>query len=178
DGGLANVAVRAFSVSGGARRRSLIANLTGLRIALGAIGAVAAIGFGVLVGYEHRVVVGLVLGAVGYVLGGIQGSYSVALSGRLRLSALAGIDVIRSLTTTVLLVSLVIADSGLVGFYAVAVVVQTVTLIATAALVRGDVPLRPAFQRSGWIELLRETALYAAAATLGAVYFQVAMVTM
>jgi len=178
EGGLANIAVRMFSVGDDERRRSLIGNLTGLRIALGAFGAVAAVGFGVLVGYEHRIVIGLVLGAVGYVLGGIQGSYSVALSGRLRLSALAGIDVLRSLTTTVLLVSLVFAGSGLVGFYAVAAVVQALALVATAVLVRGEVPLLPAFRRTVWLELLRETALYAAAVTLGAIYFQVALITM
>ncbi len=178
DGGLGNVAVRMFSVADNERRRALIANLTGLRIALGAVGAAGAIGFGLLVGYEHRVVTGLVLGATGYVLGGIQASYTVALSGRLRLSALAGIDVLRSTVTTLLLVSLVVADSGLIGFYAVTVVVQTVTLLATAVLVRSEVPLLPAFHGSRWTELLRETAIYAAASALGAVYFQVALITM
>ena len=178
EGGLANVAVRMFTVAEGFERRALIANLTGLRIALGSLGALAAVGFGLLAGYEHILVVGLALGALGYMLSAVQGSYSVALSGTLRLSALAGIDVFRSLATTALLVGLVIAGSGLSGFYLVAAIVQGSALIVTALLVRGAVPLRPAFNGGRWRELASETALYALAATLGAIYFQVALIAM
>ena len=178
EGGLANVAVRLYSASTEHERRSLIANLTGLRLVLGALGAMAAVGFGLVVGYQRVLVVGLVLGSVGYVLAGIQGSYSVALTGTLRLKALAGIDLLRSLLTTMLLITLVFAGSGLTGFYSVAVLAQGAALVATAVLVRRDVPLGPAFERTRWLELLRETALYAVASALGVVYFQVAMVTM
>ena len=178
EGGLANVAVRMFSVGDAPRRRSLIANLTGLRIALGVVGALTAVAFGAIAGYEHVLIVGLALGAVVYMLASIQGSYSVALSGTLRLGALAGIDLLRSLTTTGLLIALVIANSGLTGFYLVGAVVQAVALVATAWLVRRDVPLRPALNPSSWRELLHETAIYAVAATLGAVYFQVALIAM
>ncbi|HEX4188696.1 MAG TPA: oligosaccharide flippase family protein [Solirubrobacteraceae bacterium] len=178
EGGLANVAVRLFTVGDGARRRSLIANLTGLRLVLGAFGAAAAVAFGAIAGYEEVLVVGLALGSAGYLLSAIQGSYSVALSGTLRLGALAGLDVLRSLMTTGLLIALVIANSGLTGFYLVASVVQGFALIVTAALVRREVPLGPAFDRASWRELLRETAVYALAATLGAIYFQVALISM
>jgi O-antigen/teichoic acid export membrane protein len=41
-----------------------------------------------------------------------------------------------------------------------------------------SVPLGPTLHPTSWASLLRETAAYAAAATLGAVYFQVALVTM
>ncbi|HEV3321814.1 MAG TPA: oligosaccharide flippase family protein [Solirubrobacteraceae bacterium] len=178
EGGLNNVAVRLYSASGEPERRSLIANLTGVRIVLGLLGGAAAIGFGLLAGYEHVLVVGLALGATGYLMGAIQGSYSVALTGNLRLTALAGIDTLRSLLTTILLISLVFAGSGLIGFYAVVVLVQGSALVVTALLVRRHVPLGPAFERSRWRDLLHETALYAVASTLGVVYFQVALITM
>lgn len=178
EGGLANVAVRQFSTVDRTARRVLIANLTGLRIALGLVGGVVAVGFGVLAGYEGILIVGLALGAAGYVLSAVQGSYSVVLSGRLRLSALAVLDVFRSLGTTILLVALVIAGSGLTGFYLVAVIVQGAALVLTASFVRGDAPLRPEFHSGRWHELFRETALYALAATLGAIYFQVALIAM
>jgi O-antigen/teichoic acid export membrane protein len=178
EGGLANVAVRQFSVGEDPERRSLIANLTGLRLVLGALGALAAVGFGLIAGYPSIVVGGLALGSIGYIFAGVQGTYSVALSGRLRLSALAGLDLYRSLATSALLIALVILGSGLTGFYAIAAVVQGTTLLATAALVRRAVPLLPAFNRERWRELAHETALYALAATLGAVYFQVAMISM
>ncbi|HTA11926.1 MAG TPA: oligosaccharide flippase family protein [Solirubrobacteraceae bacterium] len=178
EGGLANVAVRQYSVGDTGQRRSLIANLTGLRLALGVLGAALAIGFGALAGYPHVIVVGLVLGSVGYVLAGVQGSYSVALNGTLRLSALAGIDMLRSLSTSLLLIALVLGGSELTGFYTVTVVVQALALVVTAMLVRHDVPLMPAFDRASWRELARETALYALAATIGVIYFQVALITM
>jgi O-antigen/teichoic acid export membrane protein len=178
EGGLGNVAVRMFSVADARRRRPIIANLTGLRLALGALGALCAVGFGLIAGYERILVIGLALGSLGYILAGVQGSYSVALSGRLRLPALAGIEVFRSLATTALLVALVIAGSGLTGFYLVAAVVQGAVLVITGVLVHAEVPLLPAFRRVHWVELIRETALYALAATLGAVYFQVALIAM
>jgi O-antigen/teichoic acid export membrane protein len=178
EGGLANVAVRLFSVADAPERRALVANLTGLRLALGVVGAVSAVGFGLIAGYPSVVIGGLALGTVGYMFAGIQGSYSVSLSGTLRLSALAGIDLFRSLSTSVLLVALVIVGSGLTGFYSVAAVVQGTTLLATGALVRRGVPLRPAFDFERWRALARETALYALAATLGVIYFQVALIAM
>jgi O-antigen/teichoic acid export membrane protein len=178
EGGLNNVAVRLYSVSDETARRSLIANLTGVRIVMGTIAAVGAVGFGVLAGYAHVLVLGLALGAAGYVLGAVQGSYAVALASDMKLTVLAGLDILRSLLTTAILISLVFAGSGLTGFYCVSLLVQGAALVVTAVLVRGRVPLGPAFERSRWHDLLRETALYAAASTLGVVYFQVALVTM
>jgi O-antigen/teichoic acid export membrane protein len=178
EGGLANVAVRMFSVGSQGERRKLVASLTGLRLVLGAVGALAAVGFGLLAGYPSVMVVGLALGAAAYVASAVQGSYSIALTGTLRLTALASIDTFRSLLTTLLLIALVIAGSGLSGFYFVAVVAQAATLLVTAALVREAVPLGPAFDPVRWRALARETALYALAASLGVVYFQVALITM
>src|SRR2546421_4957393 len=71
EGGLANVAVRLFSVGDASERRSLVSNLTGLRLVLGAIGALAAVGFGLIAGYERILVVGLALGAAGYILSAV-----------------------------------------------------------------------------------------------------------
>ncbi len=178
DGGLGNVAVRLYSGGGEQERRALIANLTGLRLALGVLGAAGAIGFGIAVNYQRLLILGLVLGSASYVLAGIQGSYAVALAGSLRITALAGIDLTRSLLTTLLLVTLVFAGSGLTGFYAVALLVQGTALVVTCVLVRGNVPLAPAFERARWRQLLRETALYAVASALGTIYFQVALITM
>ncbi|HLI31911.1 MAG TPA: oligosaccharide flippase family protein [Solirubrobacteraceae bacterium] len=178
EGGLANVAVRAFSVGSAAQRRTLIANLTGLRLALGAAGTIGALGFGLLAGYDHVLIIGLALGAAGYVAAAVQGSYSVALSGTLRLRQLAAIDLLRSLLTTIFLIALVLAGSPLTGFFTVAVVVQGLALTVTARLVRREVPLRPAFEWARWRALLGETAIYAVASALGAAYFQIALISM
>jgi O-antigen/teichoic acid export membrane protein len=178
EGGLANVAVRAYATSDRAGRRALVSNLAGLRIVLSILGGGAAIGFGVIAGYEEVVVGGLALGAIGYLLSALQGTFTVPLSAGLRLTALAGTDIARSLMTTALLLALVIAGSGLTGFYLVLPIVSGLTLALTAALVRREVPLLPAFQPDRWRRLLRETAVYAAATALGTVYFQIALVSM
>lgn len=178
EGGLANVAVRLYSTGDPGEKRAIVENLTGLRIALGFLGGLAAVGFGLIAGYDEVVILGLALGAVGYLLAAVQGSYSVALSGALRLPALAGIDLLRSLLTAAILIALVIADGELAVFFLVTVAVQGCAMVVTAWLVHREVPLRPALDGTRWRLLFRETALYAAAATLGAVYFQVALIAM
>jgi O-antigen/teichoic acid export membrane protein len=55
--------------------------------------------------------------------------------------------------------------------------VAVVALSFTAWVARDIAPRRPAFELDRWRSLLRETAIYAAATALGAVYFQVALVS-
>ena len=73
--------------------------------------------------------------------------------------------------------ALVLAGAELAAFYYVAPAVAVILLVAAGAMVRRDVPLLPRIDRARWRGLLRETALYAAATALGAIYFQVALVT-
>jgi O-antigen/teichoic acid export membrane protein len=178
EGGLTNVAIRRFAVADPMGRRVVIANLSGLRIALTVIGLTGALIFGLAAGYPSIVVAGIALGGIAMLFVNLQGALATALVAGLRLKAVAAIDLTRSLTTTVLFLALVVAGSGLLGFYGVAGAVAFIVWVVTAWLVRRELPLVPRFERTAWMSLLRETALYAAATALGAVYFQVAVISM
>jgi O-antigen/teichoic acid export membrane protein len=177
EGGLAAVATRRYAVGDPEERRSLIAALLGLRIVLSLAGAAAAIAFGLLAGYDEVVMGGLALGCVAMLANSQWGAFHTALVAQLRLSAVAALEIARSLATTALLIALVLAGASLAEFYVVAPAVALIMLIAGATLVRRDVPLLPRLDLARWRVLLRETALYAAASALGAIYFQVALVT-
>ena len=178
EGGLTNVAIRRYAVSDEPARASLIANLMGLRVVLSAIAAVLAVLFGVVTGKEGVVVAGLALGGLGILFNNLWGALSTVLVARLRLGSVALLDIVRSSVTTLALVALVVAGSGLLGFYVVAPAVAALAVVVAAFLTRGIAPRRPRADRAEWSALVRETALYAAATALGAVYFQIALVTM
>ncbi len=177
EGGLANVAARQYAVGNPAERRELIGALLGLRVALTAISAAGAIAFGLAAGYDGVVMGGIALACVAMFANSQWGAFHTVLVAQLRLSAVAALEIVRALATTALFLALVLAGTGLGGFYAVAPAVALVLLLAAAALVRREVPLLPRFDLLRWRSLLRETALYAAATALGAIYFQVALVT-
>jgi O-antigen/teichoic acid export membrane protein len=178
EGGLTNVAIRRYAVADREQRRAVIANLSGLRIALTALGLAGVLAFGIAAGYPGVVVAGIALGGIAMLFTNLQGALATALVAGLRLKAVAAVDLTRSLTTTLLFLALVLAGSGLLGFYGVAGSVALLAWGLTAWLVRRELLLSPRFDRAMWRSLLKETAVYAAATALGAVYFQVAVVSM
>ena len=178
EGGLNNVAVRRYAVADRATRRSLVSNLVGLRIVMSLLGGVGAVLFGLLAGYPGVMIGGLAIGGAGYLISATQGALTTPLQAGLKLGSIAGVDLVRSLLTTGLLILLVVVGTGLTPFFCVAAVVHGVAFALTVRLVRGEVPIRPSGELTVWSGLLRETAVYAAATALGAVYFQVSLVTM
>ncbi len=178
EGGLNNVAIREYATGTPRSRELLVRNLAGLRVVLSLIGGALALLFGLAAGYDSVLLVGLLIGSVGYVLSAVQGAYAVPLSAGLRLGSVAGIDLMRSVATTALLLALVAAGAELTPFFAVVAVVQGLALGMTLRLLRGTGRLRPRADLHAWRGLAQETAVYAAATALGAVYFQVALVAM
>ena len=69
------------------------------------------------------------------------------------------------------------AGAELMGFFALWVVVSAVAVAATALIVRGEISIRPAFNRRRWIEFLRQSIAYSIAAAVGLIYFRVAVVS-
>jgi O-antigen/teichoic acid export membrane protein len=178
EGGLQAVAVRRYTVADHTERRALIAALGGLRIVLSIAGTAVVMAFAVLAGYEEVILAGVGLGCLALVLNNLWGALQVALVAQLRLVAVAATEIVRSASTTLLLVALVVGGSTLLPFYVVAPVAAAITLAVSAWVVRREVPLRPAIDLARWRALLRETAVYAGASALGALYFQVGMVAM
>jgi O-antigen/teichoic acid export membrane protein len=178
EGGIATLGVREFSGGSGAERREFMRGLIGLRLTLSVVGALAAVGFTLIAGYATVVVEGTAIASVGLVLANLQVTLAVPLTAALRLPWLAALDFTGPALTAAALAALVVSGAPLLPFFGAALVGYTATLALTASLVKPDVSLRPAFSVGLWRRLLGQSALFAAATALGAVYFQVVIVAM
>ena len=178
EGGIASLGVREFASAPGPERREFMRSLIGIRIALSALGGAGAIAFALIVGYPQVVVEGTAIAAFGLVLANLQITLTVPLIAALRLRWLAAFDFIGPAVTALGLIVLVAIGARLLPFFAAAVLAYAVLLALTAALVRGQVTLRPAFNPARWRALVRESAVFAAATALGTIYFQVVVVAM
>ncbi|HEU4974709.1 MAG TPA: oligosaccharide flippase family protein [Baekduia sp.] len=176
EGGLGNVAIREYATADGAERRRILDSLLGLRVALAALGAVAAIAFTLIASYPAAVTIGVAIAGLSLFFGAWQATLIVALQAELRLGSLAGIDFARQVATTVLVVVLVVAGVGLIPFFTVPATGAAVLLLVTIRAAGGAMSLRPRMHVERWKHLLRQTAVYAVATALGVLYFQIAII--
>jgi O-antigen/teichoic acid export membrane protein len=176
DFGLTGIGVRELAVLGGAERGLLMRNLIGLRIALSLVGVAGAVAFAGLVDYPEVMVLGTLLAGLGYVGTAAQGTLVAVLTVELRLGLITVLELLRQTVFVAAIVGLVLAGAGLLPFLAASIPAALVVLAFTVVLVRGRHPIRPAFERLRWAELLRDMLPFAAATALAAVYFRVSMV--
>jgi O-antigen/teichoic acid export membrane protein len=178
EGGVGNLGVREFSVGDDSERRAFMSSLIGLRIVLSLLGALGAVAFTLIAGYSRVLVEGTALASLGLILQALQITLSVPLTARLRLGWLAVNDFAGQLVTAVLMILLVVAGASLLPFYAVTILAALVTLSLTAKLVGGEISLRPRFSPARWRTLMADSLVYAAATTLGVVYFRIVVIAM
>jgi O-antigen/teichoic acid export membrane protein len=176
DLGLTAIGVRELATREGPARDSLARNLLGLRIVLSVVGGVAMVGFAAAVGYEATLVEGVALGAVGLLLQSWQSTLAIGLMSDLRIGWVAAFDLLRTVITGVLIVLLAVAGARLLPFLAVAVPVGIVVLALNALVVRGRIPLMPAFHPAEWRKMLHAVLPYAAAVAAATLYFQLAVI--
>ncbi len=175
DAGLSAIGVRELATRDSAGRRSLMRSLGGLRLALTFLGVAIAVLFAVLVGYEHTLVLGTLIAGVGLSLQVLQDTYAITLTAQLRLSWVAGADLVRQAVMVAVILLLVLAGASLLPFYAATIPAGIVAVGLTAWLVRGAIPLLPSVHLAHWRGLLRETFAYAMATAVAAIYFRVAI---
>jgi O-antigen/teichoic acid export membrane protein len=178
DGGLTNVGVREYATLHGAARERFMRSFLALRGLLPLAGGVLAVAFAVAVGYDSTLVAGTAIGAASVVLVIVGGTFTVPLIARLRLGWVSVLELLRQAVTVAGIVALVIAGAGLLPFFVVPVVAAVPALIVGVFLVRGQMPLRPAFDLREWGPILRATLPFAAATALGFVYFRVTVIAM
>lgn len=174
--GLTAIGVRELSVRTGEARNSLARNLLGLRILLSFVGGAAMVGFAAVAGYGATVVAGVALGAVGLLLQGWQATLAIGLMSDLRLRWVAAFDLLRAVTTAMLIVILAAGGAGLLPFLAVTIPVGIIVLGLNAFVVRGRMPLTPAFHASEWRKLFATVLPYSVAVAAATLYFQLAVI--
>ena len=178
EAGVGNLAVREFSSREGAARLALMEPIFGLKIALAVAGALAAVGFGLLAGYDATLLMGTALAGLSIVVGNVQGVYNVPLAAGLRLGRMAVIDLVRQVVFVAAVVALVLTGSGLLPFFAVLVLAAAAMLVATYLPARAALPIRPRVDRTAWRAILVETLPFGVAAAVGILYFRIAVVVM
>lgn len=177
EGGLANVAIRNYAVSGPEERRRTLDALMGLRVVLTVGGMALAVAFTVVAGYPSEVVAGTAIAGIGLLFGAWQNTVALVLQAELKLGSLALVDLVRQIVSTALIVVLVVAGAGLLAFFAVTPLAFIAALAATLVAVGRAMHLRPTRDVQRWKALLRETMVYAVATALGVLYFQVAIIS-
>jgi O-antigen/teichoic acid export membrane protein len=176
EGGVGNLGVREFSNGDETERRAFMSSLLGLRIVLSLAGAVGAVSFVFVAGYSKVLVEGTALACVSLLFEGMRATLSVPLTARLRLGWLALSDFIGQFSTAVFMILLVVSGASLLPFYTVAIFASAATLTLVATLARKEISLRPSFSPERWRSLMSDSIVYAAATTLGVIYFQIVII--
>jgi O-antigen/teichoic acid export membrane protein len=175
DLGLTAIGMRELTVLDGQRRASLARNLLGMRLALAAAGvlvvtSLAFAAYGRLLGF------GVLVVGVGVLVQTTQTTLSVSLMARLRLGWLSMLEFARQLLAAGTIALFVLAGWHLLAFLAVTAIAASILLPFTAALVRGDIPIRPSFDTRQWRALVGPVLAYSAAVVTATLYLRVAIV--
>ncbi len=178
DVGLGQIGVREYSTRAGSERAGLMRNLLGVRATMTLLGVALGTAFAAVAGYGSAVVLGTLLAGLGMVITVVQGTFALPLSARLQLGWVTALDLLRQVLSVAAIVVLVIAGAELLAFLAITVPVAIAVLIATMAVMRGAMPLRPSFQTAEWLVLLRAVLPFAAAVVIGTLYLRVTVVLM
>jgi O-antigen/teichoic acid export membrane protein len=178
DLGVSAVASREMALRSPAERRTLTANVLGLRLILMPAAIALMTLFAIAAGYPTRMVLGTVLAGIGSLLVSIAHSFLSRLTVELRNAGWALIDLARQAVTLACVAVLVALGAKLTPFFAVLIVTGLV-LIALAPLAeRAGAYLMPRFDRAEQRRLLRTALPMAIALTLGELYFRLVILLM
>lgn len=179
EGGINTVAMRMLAGAADGRERDrAMRDLLGLRLVLSTVGIACAVAFSTIAGYGGELVLGTLCAAVGMLLTVTQTLLGAVLQARLRFGVASAIDLARGVLTVGLIVVLVLSDAGVLAFLVIVIPAAALSLALNVLAVRGTVALRPSFRPGRWWAMLRETAVFAVAVAVNAMYFRLTLVIM
>ncbi len=176
DFGLSGVGMREYALVDTAQRRVLLANLIGLRTLLTVIGLGVAYLLMLAAGYPSVVLLGMLIAGLGLILINTQQTFSLALTASLSWGLYTLFEMVNTLVVAGGTVLLVVLGAGLLPFFYVSAASSLAALLATVLVLRGQIVVRPRFDWAYWLRMLRESVPYAAASTVGILYFRVALI--
>lgn len=156
DAGLTVVGQRLYVHADAARRRTLLADLVGVRLVLTPLGIAIGVLFAFVAGYPRTLVLGTALAGAGVILAVVAAALAMPLSVQLRLGAVTAIDFLRQLAIVVGIVALVAAGAGLLPFFVVYVAGGVVAVVAALAFLGANSWVAPRFSWREWRPLLKE----------------------
>lgn len=174
--GLSGVGTREYALADGAARRRLLANLIGMRTLLTLAGLAVAYALMAAGGYPRVVLTGMLIAGLGLLLLNTQQTFALVLTASLRWGMYSVFELVNSAVIAVGTVLLVLLDAGLLPFFYVSALSSLAALLATVVVLHGHIDARPRFDLRDWGRMLREALPYAAATTVGILYFRVAQI--
>jgi O-antigen/teichoic acid export membrane protein len=170
DAGLTLVGQRELVHADPARRRTLLADLVGIRLVLTPLGVALGVLFTVIAGYPNALVTGTVLAGAGGVLAVVANTLMLPPTVDLRYGAVTTTELARQLVIVGGIVALVVAGAGLVPFFAVYIAGGAVALVVALMFVGMGGWIVPRFAWREWSPLLREAAPVALSSVVNVTY--------
>ena len=146
--GLSGVGTREYALADDSGRRRLLGNL----------------------------LIGMLISGVGLLLINTQQTFALVLTASLRWGLYSVFELVNTVVVAIGTVLLVLIGASLLPFFYVSAISSLAALLATVVVLRGHVVLRPRFDLPDWRRMLRDALPYAAAATVGILYFRVAQI--
>ncbi len=174
--GLSGVGTREYALADDTARRRLLGNLVGLRTLLTVVGLAFAYLLMLAGGYPSVVLIGMLISGVGVLLINTQQTFALVLTASLRWGLYSVFELVNTVVVAIGTVLLVLIGASLLPFFYVSAISSLAALLATVVVLRGHVALRPRFDLPDWRRMLRDALPYAAAATVGILYFRVAQI--
>jgi O-antigen/teichoic acid export membrane protein len=172
DAGLTLVGQREYVHADAERRRTLLADLVGMRLVLTPIGVAIGVLFAVVAGYPNALVTGTVLAGIGVVLAVVAATLTMPLSVDLRYGAVTATDLARQLVIVAGIVALVAAGAGLVPFFVVYIAAGAAAIVVALAFVGVRGWVMPRFAWREWRPLLWEAAPIALSSIVNVTYIR------
>jgi O-antigen/teichoic acid export membrane protein len=170
DAGLGVVGQRIYVHADAGRRRTLMADLVGMRFVLTPVGILGGVLFALIAGYPNALVTGTLLAGVGVLLAVVASTFAMPLAVELRLGAVTAVDLGRQLVIVAGIIVLVIVGAGLVPFFAMYVVAGLAAVAVALAVVGVEGWVRPRLAWGEWRPVLREAAPVALSVVVNSTY--------
>jgi O-antigen/teichoic acid export membrane protein len=170
DAGLGVVGQRLYVHADVERRRTLLADLVGMRLVVTPIGIALGALFALVAGYPNALVTGTVLAGIGVVLAVVAATLTIPLTAELRLAGATAVDFARQAVIAVGIVVLVLAGSGLVPFFGLYILAGLAALVVVLAFIGVGGWVRPRFVWREWKPVLREAAPVALSLVVNTTY--------
>jgi O-antigen/teichoic acid export membrane protein len=177
DAGLTITGSRELALlSPGPERRALLGSMISLRIALSIAFVFVGLAIGVAAGYDEQMLAGIALVGAGSVLLAAQVTMLLPLVIKLRNTSLTVSDMVKQGILLVGIVVLAVAGSGIVGFFALQVIIGLGALALVPILADPEDRTPPRWSLSEWRSVILTALPIAVAAVLGAIYLRLLVV--
>jgi O-antigen/teichoic acid export membrane protein len=178
DAGMLQISVREWSTRSPQARAEIMRELLGLRLELSALAVAAGVGFAVVAGYDHVLVLGTLVAGIGMFLQVTADFLTAPLQAEMRFGWASVIDLSRQAVFVSAVVALVLAGFGVLPFLAASIPSSLVALLISGRLAHRHMSLVPILRGTHRWALLRDTLPYSAATAVNTFYFRVTILAM